>query len=100
LGGQENYREEGVGREIMPYIHKDRRQVFNDLLEEIGILINNKGEFNYCVSMLMKWYISIHGENYQNLSDAKGALIDAADEFTRRYINPYEDIKIKENGDI
>jgi len=84
----------------MPYIKIKDREKFNASLAQIGHRLKNKGELNYCVSILMNLYINIHGENYQNLSDAKGALIDAADEFTRRRINLYEDEKIKENGDI
>jgi len=84
----------------MPYITQDRRKEFDSLLSQLGTRIKNKGEMNYCVSILMKWYVSIHGENYQNLSDAKNALTDAASEFERRILHQYEDEKIKENGDL
>ena len=84
----------------MPYIKQDRRKEFDQLLAMIGGRIKNKGELNYCVSILMAWYVSIHGENYQNLSDAVNALKDAAAEFERRRVQPYEDEKIKENGDL
>ena len=84
----------------MPYITQERRKEFDNLLAQLGPRIKNKGEMNYCVSILMKWYVSVHGENYQNLSDAKNALTDAASEFERRRIHPYEDEKIEENGDL
>jgi len=84
----------------MPYIKQDRRKKFDDLLAQLGPQIKNKGEMNYCVSILMQWYVSVHGESYQTLSDAKNALTDAASEFERRRLHPYEDEKIKENGDL
>ena len=84
----------------MPYITQERRKDFDELLAQLGPRIKNKGEMNYCVSILMTWYVSVHGDSYQNLSDAKDALINAADEFARRRLAPYEDIKKEENGDL
>jgi hypothetical protein len=48
----------------------------------------------------MAWYVSVHGDSYQNISDAKDALVNAADEFSRLRLAPYEDIKRKENGEL
>lgn len=84
----------------MPYIHQERRKDFDELLAELGPRIKNKGEMNYCVSILMMWYVSIHGEGYQNISDAKDALVNAAEEFSRLRLAPYEDVKRKENGEL
>ena len=38
--------------------------------------------------------------NYQNLSEVVSAMNDSANEFRRRFLDKYEDKKIKENGDI
>ena len=84
----------------MPYIHQERRKDFDELLAELGPRIKNKGEMNYCVSILMMWYVSIHGEGYQNISDAKDALVNAAEEFARLRLALYEDVKRKENGEL
>lgn len=59
-----------------------------------------KGDLNYCISRLLYSYVGIKKPNYQNISDAISAATDAAEEFRRRVMNPYEDKKIKENGDI
>jgi hypothetical protein len=83
----------------MPYIKQERRREFDKCLSNIGVRLQNKGELNYCFTMLCKWYISRHGQNYQNLSDCGAALIDARDEWYRREVIPYEDKKIEENGD-
>ena len=84
----------------MPYIKKERRIEFDNCLSTLGVKIQNKGELNYCISMLCKWYVSRHGMNYQNISDAGAALGDAHDEWKRRVMWPYEDEKIEENGDL
>ena len=84
----------------MPYIAQERRKDFDELLAQLGPRIKNKGEMNYCVSILMAWYVSVHGDSYQNISDAKDALVNAADEFSRLRLAPYEDIKRKENGEL
>jgi hypothetical protein len=40
------------------------------------------------------------GKNYQTVNDIVGALEGAKMEFYRRAAAPYEDLKIKENGDV
>jgi hypothetical protein len=84
----------------MPYITQERRKEFDVELAKIGPRIKNKGELNYCVSILMLWYKSMHGENYQSLSDAKNALTDATEEWVENHIKPYERKKRDENGDL
>ena len=84
----------------MPYIKQSRRQEFDSLLAQLGPKVQNKGELNYCVSILMLWFVETHGENYQTLSDAKNALIDATEEFVERHIKDYEAKKREENGDL
>jgi hypothetical protein len=84
----------------MPYILPERRKEFDQELAKIGARIKNKGELNYCVSILMLWYKSIHGENYQSLSDAKNALTDAVEEFVENHLKPYERRKKEENGEL
>ena len=57
------------------------------------------GELNYAITKLILKYL---GEdfNYQKINDIVGALEGAKSEFTRRVVGPYEDKKIKENGDV
>ena len=79
----------------MPYIKKQYRE----LIEE-GATPVNVGELNYCISMLIKGYIKEKGLCYNTINDILGALSGATMEFYRRVVGPYEDQKIKENGDI
>jgi len=91
----------------MPYIKKEQRQKINPalcvlvetMIEKLGPSIT-KGDMNYVFYVLSLQYLCIKGMNYQNISDVIGALRDSADEFSRRILIPYEDNKIKENGDI
>ena len=57
------------------------------------------GELNYAITKLLLEYL---GEdfNYQKINDIVGAVEGSKQEFIRRVVNPYEDKKIKENGDV
>ena len=90
----------------MPYIKKEQREIID---REIDELINKTktidsfesdrgGILNYIITRLA---LEFRGkESYKNLSLMKSAMVDASDEWTRRQMNPYEDKKIVENGDI
>lgn len=83
----------------MPYIVNSRRlELVTDIVRTVVPL--NKGELNYLISLLMHNYVKRAGLSYQNLSDAKGAAQDAAEEFSRTVMGPYEDRKRLENGSV
>lgn len=84
----------------MPYIKEEYRQEFSGYLAAIGEMLETPGELNYCFTILMKHYLFRKGKSYLNLNDCIGALEAAKLEFYRRDVAPYEDKKIKENGDI
>lgn len=84
----------------MPYIKKEDRIKFDELLDKLGSLIENSGEFNYCVTSLMQSYIQSHDLKYQYLNDLMGALEGAKLEMYRRIASEYEDEKITSNGDV
>lgn len=58
------------------------------------------GEFNYVISVLARDYLDKHGKSYQRFNDIIGALEGCKLELYRRMVAPYEDTKIKENGDV
>ena len=82
----------------MPYIKKDRRYIFTQDTTEV--FASNAGELNYMVTRLVQAYLKHKGESYQTYNDIMGALEGAKLELYRRKIAPYEDTKIKENGDV
>ena len=79
----------------MPYINKDnRKQILT------GRKPQGKGELCFLVYYIASLYIVETGTRYPVISDAIAALNDAAEEIRRRILNPYEDKKMAENGDI
>lgn len=81
----------------MPYIKQEAREVFENVVLP-GVA--TAGELNYFITKLCQHYVADHGLNYQTLNDITGALENCKLEFYRRLTAPYEDTKIKENGDV
>ena len=79
----------------MPYIKSNRRQ---DV--EFNVDIRNAGELNYYITKALCNYLIWNGVTYQKINDCIGALEAAKLELYRRVVIPYEDKKIKENGDV
>lgn len=79
----------------MPYITKDDR----DLIESIEDL-RNPGQLNFYFTEAIAQYIRNRSLSYQAINDVIGALEGAKLEFYARVVRPYEDRKIKENGDV
>jgi hypothetical protein len=93
----------------MPYIKKEQRKEIVrrvDSGEEsryryVSISkIKNSGELNYAITELMKDFIALNGLSYSTLNILVGVLECAKLELYRRVAAPYEDEKIKENGDV
>lgn len=81
----------------MPYI----KQCCRDEIEGSGHYgMLNPGELNYKITLLLIDYLNTHDLKYQTINDIMGALEGAKAEFYRRIAAPYEDKKIKENGDV
>jgi len=79
----------------MPYIPQKRRE---DIL--IDGTANGPGELNFLITSLCVEYVVQWGLSYQTVNDIVGALEGAKLEFYARAARPYEDRKIKENGDV
>jgi hypothetical protein len=68
--------------------------------------MTSAGELNWTLTQVVVAYLSqqaggdFGGLNYQLLNDAVGAMGGALAEFQRRVVGPYEDTKIKANGDV
>ena len=87
----------------MPYINKvDRLKYDEGLLKLLEPLVKKdfpEGDLNYIITVLMReaWQCS---RGYKTINKLKGALGCAWEEFDRRIVGPYEQEKIKENGDV
>lgn len=79
----------------MPYIKEDRRKELS-----VDGRATTAGELNYAITRWITFYLESKGESYQTYNDIIGALECAKIEMYRRMVAPYEDKKIKENGDV
>lgn len=85
----------------MPYIEGTVRYQLENWIED-GNWPNpsNVGELNYVLSCVCDEYIRSIGKKYQTFNDVIGALEACKLELYRRLVAPYEDVKLKENGDV
>ena len=80
----------------MPYISKvSRKAIDSGQRDPISA-----GELNYELTRTIIDYLDNKGKSYQTMNDIIGALEGCKQEFYARVVRPYEDEKIKENGDV
>jgi len=79
----------------MPYIDKRTRSYLNTSMD-----MNGPGELNYMLTKICKLYIEKFGESYKTYNDVVGALESCKLELYRRKVVPYEEMKMKQNGDV
>lgn len=86
----------------MPYTKQEDRTVdMFDGIETLAEEIQNKGDLNYTICELTAQLIlKTGGMGYTNVSNWIDGVHGAERELTRRLLNPYEDIKKEENGDV
>ena len=81
----------------IPYIKLSERK---EVCPTSAYSVLTPGQLNYQFTQLIINYLSGHGKSYTTLNDIIGALECAKLELYRRVAAPYEDTKIKENGDV
>lgn len=88
----------------MPYIKQEDREKYDKHLQAIRDKFGDLnpdydiGHLTYCIYYLMKawmWHLPV---SYQRMSAVIATAIDAATEFRRCELTPYEEEKIKDNG--
>ena len=85
----------------MPYIKNEAtKDSISKLMEEVVTTITNPGDLNYAITSLINQYYKDTGPSYVAINDIIGSLECAKAEFYRRVAVPYEEEKIKENGDV
>ena len=96
----------------MPYINEEERVELDSQIDNMILAIrNNKtnlnnphdfsnylGRINYCFSRII--YGVMRDVSYRNIAMVTGVLENIKQEYYRRIAEPYEDIKIRQNGDI
>ena len=78
------------GEDLSKQCYYSETLIFKDFL----------GYLNYKIFVLVKNYITINGKRYWIFAGIIGTLICCVVEIYRRIIAPYEDEKIKDNGDV
>jgi len=88
----------------MPYIKQNDRNKYDYAISNITAQLkdstNLSGDLNYIISMILKEQIQHRGMSYTTASTLVSALECSKLEFVRRVLDPYEDMKIRENGDV
>ncbi len=88
----------------MPYIEKSLRADWNFITSQLKTYfimnIVTPGVLNYLITEVCQLYLQKKGESYRHYNDIVGVLDCVKQELYRRRIIPYEDKKIKENGDV
>jgi len=84
----------------MPYIAEAERPALNIPIQNLAELIESKGDLNYVISELVGQLILKTKISYTQISEWIDAVDGAENELRRRLLDPYEDLKIDENGDV
>ena len=80
----------------MPYIQGANRRY--EL--RTGALPETVGELDYVLTIHVLRYLSHQMISFTTLNGIVGTLDNVKDEFRRRILHPYEDLKRAENGDV
>lgn len=85
----------------MPYIKPEDRELYKPFFEALShVAITTAGELNFLLTQLVLQYMKDKPISYATYNNIVGALECCKQEFIRRKVSPYEDEKIKENGDV
>lgn len=88
----------------MPYITHEERERFTPALASLAAAMDEDdvtaGQVNYLLCIVAKLYVDKKGARYATFNDVMGAFEGASAEFYRRVVAPYEDGKIRANGDV
>ena len=88
----------------MPYITKKKREQWDWEIVRTGrsLIMSNDirpGDLNYIISSII-WKAFDKDTSYTKANELIGVLECVKQEFYRRKVVPYEEEKMKENGDI
>ena len=84
----------------MPYIKTGGRLPLDILIGSLAEKIRSKGDLNYVICELVGQLIINTKISYTQISEWIDGVDGAENELRRRLLDPYEDLKIVENGDL
>jgi len=88
---------------LLPYIKSEKRKKYEKIIQELVSILKSlppeevDGDLNYVVTKLLK---EVYPLRYYHINKAVGLLECIKLEFYRKVAAPYEDLKIKESGDV
>lgn len=86
---------------MSPYITESTRKAIKKYGDSV---INKPGELNYKITIIILEYLKRISHNrklsYADYNSIMGVLTGVSQEFYRRIVIPYEQEKLKENGDV
>lgn len=89
---------------IMPYILQEDRGQYNELVDQLADKLRASGQIsghmNYVISRMFWKILQDDGMKYTKANNMIGALGCVKLELYRRFVAPYEDKMIEENGDV
>jgi len=83
----------------VPYIEESERDRFAGV-NTFGYACNKAGELDYVITRIIQGYMKKNGVSFATFAVIAGVLVLVLFEFVRRVVNDYEDMKIKDNGDV
>lgn len=85
----------------MPYIEPKARRELDVALQDALVAIDPMlpGELNYMITKMVQEYWRLR-PRYSTIATLTGVLENVKQEFYRRVAAPYEDEKLKANGDV
>ena len=90
----------------MPYVTPERRELLmqfdekNHRLVVSTINITSPGDLAFVFYRICQFYVIRNGRKFETLNAIVGVLETTKGEFSRRILAPYEDRKMRENGDV
>jgi hypothetical protein len=84
----------------MPYIHESSREAIDPFITPLAEQLHSPGDLNYAITRLFMQWLLDKGIDYGNINSVAGVLQKAMAEFDERVTRPYEDLKLKQNGDV
>ena len=87
----------------MPYITQDDRKLYDERLDDLCFTLEEEGHVSGAITYVLykivaRWFKA--EPNYNTIAKIRGCLIGTLAEFDRRIAAPYEDQKIRANGDV
>lgn len=83
----------------MPYIVQAERKLIDPHIKKLIQVGLSDGDVNYAITTLLQGTM-LTEVNYVNIQRAIGVLECAKQELYRRVAAPYENTKVKQNGDV